>query len=182
MKKLGWLLLFLFVFPLSANAEEFMFKSSPWGAARAEIKALYADDKPVRDGDYLTYDIPAIMGMEAQINYGFTKDDELAYLSYRLYTPPSESTVHIGNYDAVKQSVNNQYGAPAYDNIYWFADKASLEAGRDAGVALFERAMRFETVWELPDANIMLEMKGQGQEVVISLGYVSENWGNKFTK
>lgn len=179
MKKLGLLLVILLLLPVFAFAEEFAFNETIWSASRDEIKAQYLK-RPIRDGDYLTYNIPSILGMEAQINYGFTKDDELAFVSYRLYTPFSKSTVHCGNYDAVKQNLKNKYGMPDYDNIYWFTDKATPEAYNDIGKALAARAARFETIWDLRDANINLDMKGQGKEVVISVAYINAELGKKF--
>ena len=181
MKKLSLLALFVLILPLTALAENLAPPVNAWGTGRAEIMALY-DADPVRNNDYLTYNITDILGMEAQIHYGFTKDDELAFVSYGLYAAPAASTVYIGNYDAVKQLLKTRYGRPEADNIYWFGDKADRAAERDIGAALIQQAVRFETGWSLPEAWLELDMKGQGKEVVINVRYISNDLGSKFFK
>lgn len=179
MKKLSLCLLFLLMLPLTAMAEDLTPPPGVWKNGRAEIMALY-DSKPVRNNDYLTYNIAPVFGMEAQINYGFTKDDELAFMSYRLYANPASATMHLEHYDDVKQQLKAEYGRPVSDNIYWFGDKATPQAEKNIGVALAQRAVRFVTRWELRETRLELDMKGQGEKVVISVMYTSDEFGKKF--
>jgi len=126
------------------KAPEFNFRKTTWGMSRDQVKASEEAKPTGENPDVITYRYD-IDGIPAIVGYLFDGDKltRAGYLMRGSYDDPNK---YIEDYDKVKESMIETYGAPAQDEMHWMEEQGSQDPAQ-YGKAVCDGKLRYTTAW-----------------------------------
>jgi hypothetical protein len=168
------LMAFLFFGCLEKHKEP-DFREANWGITSDQVKML-EDAKLVMDnGKMLSYD-GIVGGLPCQIVYLFVKD-QLTNGHYFFKAEHTADSLHIHDYEKLKEVISKKYGRPLLDDATW-KDDTYRGRGEKVGLAIKSGHLKLAAQWETPTTEVWLFLVGENSEIKLSMKYVSRLLGD----
>ncbi|MDJ0831152.1 MAG: hypothetical protein QNI92_14965 [Desulfobacterales bacterium] len=146
----------------TANAKEFTFDPTYWGASMIEIQYLEPLPLLKKKINALIYQ-GTMAGLPAFISFQFENDRLIRCICVidTLYDQPS---AYISDYETIKNSMVVQYGKPDADLVSW-KDKTYRNQPQMHAQAMVMGHVTFYTSWVFGVTEITAIMNGSDQEI-----------------
>lgn len=157
--------------PQSKPEENFDFRGVRWGMTKDEVKK--SEPKPVghETEDSLSYR-GSYRDMITYITYQF-KDGKL-YRAGVLYPEKLASdSLYLENYEHIKKEATKVHGEPVIDGETLLKPGAVIDPDNKAE-AVCRGDLMMGAQWNVPGSIVILMMRGDGEDCLVSLIYSSE--------
>lgn len=158
--------------PQSKPAEDLDFRATKWGMSMEEVKKIERKKPDVETEDSLTY-TGRFKNLLTYYNFKF-KDDKL-YRAGVLYSTKQKSAAdYMNSYQDTKKEIIAAYGEPVIDGEQQTKPDAVIDPDKKAE-AVCKGDLMLASQWDQPRSLVVLMMRGNGKECVISLIYLDKN-------
>jgi hypothetical protein len=165
----------LWIAGCSEKRKEPDFRNTNWGITGEQVKILETARLVLDNGKMLSYD-GTVGGLPCQIVYIFVKN-QLTNGHYFFKTAHAADSLHLRDYENLKQAISTKYGAPRVDDATWHDERYRGDA-RKVGLALRAGHMKLAAEWETPTTEVWLFLGGENSQIKLSMKYVSKLLGN----
>lgn len=153
------------------------FREARWGMTKAQIKAIEKGksigEKRSDDGlDFLAYEGKA-GSLDCVIGYYFA-ENQLIEGRYFFTEKHANRILFIDDFRTVQNALTMKYGKPTEDETYWRNDLYKDDPS-DWGMAVAVGHLAFETIWDIPETGVRLQLLGDNYKVSHRLGYYSKS-------
>ncbi len=155
----------LYLFPIAySQQEETNYRMAKWRMTQEEIKKTETEEfvqkqKSKETGlDILAYKCQA-GGIDCLIAYYFA-ENQLVEGRYIFMGQHSNRNLYIDDYKEIKKGISEKYGKPKDDPSEW-------------GMTIAVGHLTFESIWELPDTKINLQLQGDNYKISLAQDYKS---------
>jgi len=158
--------------PEKKQAKDYDFRGTNWGMSKAEVKKAEPYPPRAETVDSLTYK-GKYRNLITDINYKF-KDGKLFRTGVFYLTKQDSASLYMDNYEKIKQDVTDAYGKPVIDGEKQTNPSAVIDPGKKAD-AVCRGDLMYAAQWNLPRTMVVLMVRGNGEDCVISLSYIDIN-------
>lgn len=144
----------------------FDFQGITWKSNKKDVLAAYPEAKDLNsivsiDTNLGTFNTNLIFKFEF---------DELVLVAYSFKEEHTNDNLFINDYNEIKGLLVEKYGDPDSDQKYWNNDLYKSNYSRH-GFAVSLGHLVYETIWNLPDVDIVLKLTGDNYKISHLLGY-----------
>ena len=162
---------------LIAQVNKPNFRETKWGMSKAQVKAIekgkFVSEQRGDGGlNFLAYEAKA-GGLDCLVGYYFA-ENQLIEGRYIFIEKHANRTMYIGDFRTTKEALTQKYGKPRKDKTYW-RDDLYKDKPSDWGMAVAVGHLQFETVWDTPQTEVMLQLVGDNYKIDHRLHYSSKS-------
>lgn len=150
------------------------FRNTNWGITSDQVKILESAKLVMDNGKMLSYD-GIVGGLPCQIAYLFVRN-QLTSSHYFFKAEHAADSLHIHDYEMLKEAISEKYGRPRLDDATW-KDDTYRGSGEKVGLAVKLGHLKLAAQWETPTTEVWLFLVGEDSQVKLSMKYVSKLLG-----
>lgn len=158
--------------PQSKPAEDLDFRGTKWGMSMEEVKKIELKKPEVETDDSLTY-TGRFKNLLTYYNFKF-KDDKLYRAGVVYSTKQKSAADYMNTYQDTMKEIIAAYGEPVIDGEQKTSPDAVIDPDKKAE-AVCKGDLMMAAQWNLPRSIVVLMMRGNGTDCLISLIYLDEN-------
>lgn len=150
------------------------FRNTNWGITSDQVKILEREKLVLDNGKMLSYE-GTVGSLPCQIVYLFVKN-QLTASHYFFKAEHAADSLHIHDYEMLKEAISEKYGGPRLDDATW-KDDTYRGSGEKVGLAIRSGHLKLAAQWETPATEVWLFLVGENSEIKLSMKYVSKLLG-----
>lgn len=148
------------------------FRNANWGMSKFEIKEI-ENSTLKEDSDYGLIYSGSVGIHEASIFYRFT-NGKLSTGAYFFDAKHTNKNKCIDDYDSINRILKNKYGTPISEETTWLNDLYKDDYS-EWGFAVSLGHLKYVTVWELGETDIIHSLDGDNYSINHSIVYFDAN-------
>lgn len=149
------------------------FRNTKWGMSKESVKKV-EDASYIWEGNNLIFYYDDLQHIDMNIFYEFI-DNKLVHAGYVSNEDYSNKNSYITDYYYLKGILTKKYGEPTNDDTFWYNDLFKDDY-YDWGLAISIGHLKYRTVWETSDTQIMMVLDGDSYDVKLTIMYLSKEY------
>ena len=150
----------------SASPDELDFRDVAWGMTQDQVIAAVGAQPDIIYAMAIEYSGSALAGLDCDIRYFFTEDDQLGMIHYIIDTINiSDKNDNVENYETLKSKLALRFGDPYIDETYWDNDMYQSDAEK-YGMAVSLGHLSYTSEWDTPNDYLRFMLHGYNEETV----------------
>jgi len=147
------------------------FRRMTWGMDMKTVKSTEPGAPKSEEDSAMIYS-RKVAGMDAALGYVFA-ENKLVRARYMFHQQHEKYDSYIADYNNLKSALEKQYGKAVKERAIWKND-LYRKIQSQWGIALGEGYVTFITLWETPNTDISLTLKGDNGKIDLWLEYKSK--------
>ncbi|MEI8201611.1 MAG: hypothetical protein WCH34_01275 [Bacteroidota bacterium] len=176
-KTLSLLALTMFVLTCIGQTNECSLRKVYFGITSSLCKtketATFEDVGTIKGLKLISYSV-RVFDLDARLTYIFA-NDTLTRAKYTFNTTYVNKNNYISDFNAVKDKLQEKYGKPISDKIYWINDLYKNDP-KDYGLAISAGHVAYFTTFETDCMTIILVLQGENFEITSGVEYSSKKY------